>query len=464
MTDRDSVLEWSAIETAYAIRTGQVSALGYAETILHQAGLHSDLEALTQIDGEAFLAAAREADSQRASHAVLGPLHGVPFVVKDNIDVAGFATTAGTPALRDNRPAADSEVVAALKAAGAIVLGKANMHELAAGVTTTNAAFGTSRNPVHRDHVPGGSSGGTAAAVAARLCPFGLGTDTGASNRVPAAYCGIIGFRPTTGRWSQAGLAMNCPTRDTIGPMARTMDDIRLLDTIVTGHESSIPRLNALRLGIPRDTFWQDLDVEVSAMCEEFLRTASDADVTLVDVELNDMHELANLTGLPIAMAELRPALQAYLDKAGSRVTVADILAQIASPDVQAFFAAFPASGPDGEYQEALTLHRVRLQALYSACLQDNRLDGIIFPTSPILPPRISDGDQISHNGRLHSTLWLAVRNTNPGSLAAVPGVSLPVGRSRTGLPVGIEIDGRIGGDAALLGIAGALEALLPAL
>ncbi len=445
------------------MRIGEISALEFAEQVLHRADAQSDLEALTQVDRSAFLASAGEADSKRASKVDLGPLHGVPFVVKDNIDVAGFSTTVGTPALRDNRRVRDAEIVALLKAAGAIVLGKANMHELAAGVTTTNAAFGTSRNPFNHNHVPGGSSGGTAAAVAGRLCPFGLGTDTGASNRVPAAYCGIIGFRPTTRRWSQSGLAMNCPTRDTIGPMARSMDDIRLLDTIVTGEDSSVPDIDTLRLGVPRDAFWQDLEPEVARCCETFLQTVAKAGVTLIDVDLIDMHELADRAGLPIAMAELRPALDAYLKDAGSFVTVDDILSQISSPDVRDFFGAFPASIPDEEYQEALTVQRVHLQALYSSRLQDARLNGIIFPTSPILPPPISDSAEIWHNGRLHSTLWLAVRNTNPGSVAGVPGVSLPVGLSRAKLPVGIEIDGGIGGDAALLGVAAALEAVLPA-
>src|SRR5262249_37847638 len=185
-------------------------------------------------------AAARRSDQRRARGEQGGALDGVPLIIKDNIDTADYPTTAGTPALARHRPKQNAAVVTRLIDAGALVLGKANVQELAFGPTSTNAAFGPVHNPYDATRIPGGSSGGTGAAVAARLAPAGLGTDTGGSIRVPASLCGVVGFRPSMLRWPQAGIVPISHTRDTAAPLARSVADCALLDGAVTGGASGI--------------------------------------------------------------------------------------------------------------------------------------------------------------------------------------------------------------------------------
>ena len=207
--------ELGVAEAANAIRTGEIKAEALADALLARTAAHASLNAFITLDADRVRAAAREADRQRASGASLGKLHGVPLALKDNLDTAEYRTSGGTPGLAGHRPKRNAVIVEALLDAGAIALGKCNLHELAYGITNNNAAFGPARNPYAPDRIPGASSGGTGVAVAARLAPGGIGTDTGGSVRIPAALCGIVGLRPTTGRWSQAGIVPISHTRDT---------------------------------------------------------------------------------------------------------------------------------------------------------------------------------------------------------------------------------------------------------
>src|SRR3954467_13055914 len=187
-----------------------------------------------------------------------GPLAGVPVAVKDNLDTADFSTTGGTPALRNSRPGRDQHAVGRLRAAGAAVVGKTNLHELALGITSNNAAFGAVRNPHDPSRVAGGSSGGSAVAVATGVVPLALGTDTGGSVRVPAAFCGLVGFRPTVGRWGTGATVPISGTRDTAGVLATGVGDAVLVDELVTGQPAAAGD-RPLRLGVPRAGFYDDL-------------------------------------------------------------------------------------------------------------------------------------------------------------------------------------------------------------
>src|SRR5216117_2024753 len=256
---RSEVLELTATEALSAIAAGDLRAETYAAILLGRARSLRNLNVLISQVPEQVLEAARAADKARAHGHLLGPLHGLPLLIKDNINSAALPTTAGTPSLSGNRPRANAHVLDALLRAGGIVFGKANMHELAFGITSNNGAFGPVRNPYDPSKIPGGSSGGNAAGVAARFAPGGIGSDTGGSTRIPAALCGVVGFRPTVGRYpgtgTLAGVREVVPiahTRDTPGPIARSVADVALLDAVIMGQPLALPRasLHCLRLGV----------------------------------------------------------------------------------------------------------------------------------------------------------------------------------------------------------------------
>ncbi len=261
-----ALFELGAKRAADAVRNGEQTAEALAEALLARCASAAPLNAFISLEADRLRAAARAADQRRQRGERLGPLHGVPLALKDNIDTADFPTTGGTPALAAQRPKRNAPIVQHLLDAGAIVLGKTNLQELAYGPTNNNAAFGPAHNPYDPARIPGGSSGGSAAAVAARLAPAALGTDTGGSIRVPAALCGITSMRPTTLRWSQAGIIPLSHTRDTAGPMARHVADCVLLDGVITGGPTEVTPapLQELRLGLPRDYFWENLSTPSS--------------------------------------------------------------------------------------------------------------------------------------------------------------------------------------------------------
>jgi indoleacetamide hydrolase len=458
----------TATEVVEAVARGELSALAYVDSVVERAAEQADLGAVVALDPEG----ARRAASAVDDGSVRGPLAGLPLLVKDNIDAAGFPTTGGTPALRDVRPPSDAPVLARLLAAGAIVVGKATMHELAFGITTTNLAAGAAitRNPYDRSRIPGGSSGGTAAAIAARIVPAGLGTDTAASVRIPAAFSGIAGFRPSTGgprrRYSGAGVLPLSPTLDTVGPMARTVRDVALLDAVVTG--GAVPPaadLAGLRIGTPA-VLWNDLERPVAAVMQEARARLADAGVVIVDVDLPEALELAEKIVFPLALHEPRTAIPDYLRATGVEgITLDDVAAGIASPDVQGAFAAVTADAFGDAYPDAIAVHRPRLQQAYADHVAEHALDAILFPTSPVLPAPI---DAVNGSSTLSvdggppvDTFTTTIRAVGPGACAGVPSLSLPAGRTPAGLPVGLSLEGPVDGDAALLGIGMAVEALL---
>jgi Asp-tRNA(Asn)/Glu-tRNA(Gln) amidotransferase A subunit family amidase len=453
---------------AAALRRGEITAEAYAEALLARAARAGRLNAFIHHDPDAVRSAARQADARRASGAALGPLHGVPLALKDNLDTAGIATTGGTPALKNHRPKRNAPVVQKLLDAGAIVFGKANMHELAFGITSNNAAFGPARNPYDPERIPGGSSGGTGVAVAARLVPGGIGSDTGGSVRIPAALCGIAGFRPTVGRWPQAGIVPISHTRDTAGPMTRAVSDCVLLDSIVTGATGGAApaNLKGVRLGVPREYFWTPLDSEVARVCEQALARLRKAGAELVEADIPAIGALDGAASFPIALYEGVADLAAYLDEHDLPADVGAIVAQIASPDVKGILGSQvgPDAVPEAAYREALSKHRPALQEAYRHYFAEQRVDAIVFPTTPLPASRIGEDENVLLNGAPAPTFMTFIRNTDPGSVAGLPGLSVPAGASAAGLPVGLEIDGPAGTDARLLALGLALEALLPRL
>ena len=316
------LLELTATEAVALLRRGDLSAESYATELLSQCARRSKLNAFIFLDATRVMDDAVAADKRRKSGADLGPLHGLPVAIKDNIDTANAPTSAGTPALRTHRPKANAPAVQSLFSAGAILLGKTNMHELAYGGTCNNAAFGAVRNPYNEALIPGGSSGGNAAAIAARMCAAGLGTDTGGSVRIPAALCGIVGLRPTVGRYLGKGIVPVSHTRDTAGPMARSIQDLVLLDSVLADDTDPVVamELRGVRIGVPRGYFYDNLDVQIAPVVESALAKLRDAGCVLVEADVPDVQKLAAEIMAPITFYESRADLARYLQASGSEL------------------------------------------------------------------------------------------------------------------------------------------------
>ena len=452
-------------DAAAALRRGELSAEAYAEALLARAAAGAALNAFIHHDPAQVRADAHAADATRARSATLGALHGIPLALKDNLDTAAMPTTGGTPGLRGHRPAKNGAVVQKLLDAGAIVFGKTNLHELAYGITNNNAAFGAARNPYDPSRIPGASSGGVGVAVAARMAPGGIGSDTGGSVRIPAALCGIVGFRPTTGRWSQAGIVPISHTRDTAGPMTRSVADCMLLDAVVTGSRAAASvSLKGLRLGVPRAHFWAPLDAEVARLMEGVLAALKEAGAVLVEADIPDVGRLDAEAGFPIALYETVVDLDAYLAGHGSPMKYAQLVAQCASPDVAGLLQSLHGEGaiPEAAYRHALTVLRPQLQAAYRDHFKQQGIAALVFPTTPLAAAPIGDDETVDMNGERVPTFPTFIRNSSPGSVAGIPGISLPAAMTKTGLPLGLELDGPEGSDATLLAIAQAVESMLP--
>lgn len=462
-----NMTDLSAVELAAQIRAGKLKSEEVVKALADAAEKKKDLNAFITLDREGALKAARDADALAAKKKFKGPLHGVPVVIKDNIHVAGMPNTAGTPALKDFRPKANAPVADRLVRAGAIVLGKTNMHELAFGITTNNAAFGPARNPYDPKRIAGGSSGGSGVAIAARMAPAGLGSDTGGSVRIPAALNGIAGLRPTLGRYPQEGITPIAHTRDTAGPMARTVEDLVLLDSVVTGAKDKVApaNLKGMRIGVEKRYFFAGLDAETEKLTLAALEKIKAAGAEIVEVEMKELGALNDKVSFPIALYEANVDLAKYLKKFGIPLDVKGVAAQIKSPDVRGVFDGMvvpgaPKAMPPEAYKAALAT-RPRLQKLYADTFVRNRIVALAFPTTPLPAAPIGDDETTKLNGKDVPTFPTFIRNTDPGSNAGIPGLSVPIGRTQGGLPLGLELDGPAGSDRRLLSIGLTLEKVL---
>ena len=465
-TGAQELTELSAGEAAARIRAGTLRSEDLVRALVDMAERRRDLNAFITFDREHALVAARKADGLAARKSFAGPLHGVPIVVKDNIHVAGLPSSAGTPGLQGFVPVRNAPVAEKLIRAGAIVLGKTNMHELAFGITSNNAAFGPARNAYDPSRIAGGSSGGTGNAIAARMAPAGLGSDTGGSVRIPAALNGISGLRPSLGRYSQEGITPIAHTRDTAGPMAREVADLVLLDTIITGARDKVApaTLRGLRVGVPRAVFWKNLDAETERLATAALDRLRDAGAVLVEVDMPGLAELNGKVSFPVALYEANVDLTRYLKRYRIPLDIKGLAERIASPDVKGLFASAIVPGakdaiPEKVYRDALAARPV-LQRLYAETFRTNGIAALVFPTTPLPAAPVGDDQTTKLNGADVPTFPTFIQNTDPGSNAGIPGLTVPIGRTAAGLPVGLELDGPAGSDRRLLGIGLALEAL----
>ena len=459
------MLEMSATEAVAAIRQGEITAERYATVLLEQCERGKALNAFITLEPPRVLEAARAADLQRKAGRGRGLLHGLPIPVKDSVNTRDLRTTAGTPALRDFQPREDAAVISKLRDAGAIVLGKTNLHELSMGWTSNNLAFGAVHNPYDPSRIPGGSSGGTAAAVAARMAPMGVAEDTEGSIRVPAAVCGVAGFRPTTGRYPSTGVAPISLLFDQVGPQARSVADLALFDTVMTGerHPRRVMRLKGLKLGVARGYFQVGLDAEVERIANLALKKLQSAGVQLVEAEVEDLAGLVQRTASPIQRHDVLRTLPKYLLDSGAGVTMEQVIAQ-SSRDLKAFFANVMAGGPgfvsEEVYRAAIDTHLPRLKENYKSYFARTGVAAIVFPATMVAATKIGE-DQVMIGGRTVSFFTAISRNIAPGSTAGLPGLVLPAGLTSGGLPVALEFDGPAGSDLALLALGAGVEEVL---
>jgi indoleacetamide hydrolase len=462
----------SAVDAVHALVSGDIKAEDYARALLRRCETGASLNAFISLRPEAVLEAARECDRRRRSGARLGRLHGLPIAIKDSVNTRDLPTTAGTPALRHFQPREDAPLVRILRDHGAIVLGKNNLHELSYGWTSNNYAYGAVHNPYDPSRIPGGSSGGTAASIAYRMAPLGVAEDTEGSIRVPAALCGIAGFRPTTGRYPTTAVAPISPLFDQLGPHARDVGDLLLFDAVLTGGAAAgpPPSMKGVRLGIIRSYFWTGLDPEVERVTEAALETLRRAGVELVEGELPQLRRLIELITNPVQNHDFRPHMTRYLANYHTGVTFDELVAQ-ASPDIRRMIEPAITPGadgfvPDSRYQEIVNVHLPALHAVYQDYFRRSRVAAIAFPATILPAPPIAgsarEEDLYVEVGDRRMPFDEAIsRNIAPGSTAGLPGLVLPAGLTRGGLPVALEFDGPSGADRKLLTLGLALEAAL---
>lgn len=463
--DLDSL---TAAQAATDICAGKYTSEALVSAALSRARARADLNAFITLDEAGALKAARESDAARKpGHCK--PLDGVPLVVKDNIEIAGLPASAGTSALKGFVPKADAPVAAKLRAAGAVILGKTNMHELAFGISGYNTAFKNGekagvRNAYDATKIAGGSSSGSGAAIGARIVHAGLGTDTGGSLRIPCALNGCVSLRPTIGRYAQKGIAPISHTRDTAGPMGASIADVALLDRVIAGGSAVKPAdLKKVRVGVAAATL-VNLDADTRAAFDAAVAKMKAAGVTVLDVDMPKLMELSGAVGFPLALYEAYDDMASYLKASGSGKTIADVAKEISSPDVKGTYDGLviprKLPGPNNTvvdakpaYDAAMRTGRPALQKLYKETFAKHKLDALIFPT---VPKVAIDANPDSSSVPNFITY---IQNTDPGSNAGIPGLQIPVALGAASrLPIGLELDGQAGSDRHLIAIGMALE------
>jgi aspartyl-tRNA(Asn)/glutamyl-tRNA(Gln) amidotransferase subunit A len=464
----DTDLAFASIEeVARLFRRRKLSPVELTRLLLSRiARLDPQLNSYLTVTSELALAQAKKAEAELfaprrgKAHRDRGPLHGIPISLKDNIYTEDVRTTAGSRILAKFVPQYDAAVVARLKEAGAVILGKTNMHEFAYGVTSNNPHYGPVHNPWDLSRIPGGSSGGSAAAVAAGLCYGSIGTDTGGSIRIPACLCGIVGLKPTLGRVSVEGVIPLSPRLDCVGPLARTVHDTGLLLEAILPRVKGEPSLGSRRklsakppeftLGVPREFFFDVISNEVRFVFEEVLRSLRGQKVRIKGVSLSLLGE-TEYAGNQIAWAEATHYhQQSGCFPARSAEYGEDVRTRL----------ALGTQVPATVYLAALEMREKFIQQLH-VVMADTGVDALAVPTTPITAPLI-DQEAIRIGDKDHSTRALLLRTSRPANLAGVPAISVPCGFIPAGLPVGLQLIGAVTDEHLLLQIAQVFERAHP--
>jgi aspartyl-tRNA(Asn)/glutamyl-tRNA(Gln) amidotransferase subunit A len=451
------------------LNAGEITSEAIVGSLLDRAERDNRLNVFVHLDADRIRDQAKSVDRRRQAGEPMGPLAGVPVAIKDVLCVQGEPTTCGSRMLRNFRPPYDATVIARLKAAGAILFGKTNMDEFAMGSSTENSAYGPTLNPWDESRVPGGSSGGSAAAVAAGLAPLSLGSDTGGSIRQPAAVCGVLGLKPTYGRVSRYGLIAFASSLDQIGPITHDLADAALLLKVIAGHDPNdstsvdepVPDYPAsldtppasLRIGVVREFFGEGLDPEVAAAVQEAVKVYEKAGATIKEVSLPHSRY-----GVPayyiVAPAECSSNLARYdgttyghrAEDFSPKYPGEDDIAPLVrmmmvsraegfGPEVKRRIMlgtfALSAGYADQYYNKALQVRR-KIRGDFDAAFRE--VDVLLGPTSPT--PAFKLGERTANP----LAMYLSDIYTITANLAGIPGLSIPCGLTQDNLPIGLQL------------------------
>jgi len=441
------------LEAAELLRERAISPVELTWQCLTNAQrLNPILNAFITLTPELALQHAKQAEAEIRQGGWRGPLHGIPLGLKDLIDTAAIRTTAASALFRERVPGEDAEVVRRLKNAGAVLLGKQNLHEFAYGGSSMISYFGEVHNPWNTDYIAGGSSGGSAAAVAAGLGYAAIGTDTAGSVRQPAAICGLVGLKPTYGRISCHGVIPLSVSLDHVGPLTRSVADAALLLQLLAGHDPADPNSAAhpvddylgmmrgsvasLRIGVPREFFYERLDPEIASACTHAL--------TLLATMTGEIREVR----LPVSTDRTLQSAESYAYHADNVTRHPDLY----QPEtVRRILTG--ARVTDAEYRKSrgeIEEMRRTIPTVFE------EVDVLVTPTIPILPPTVGELNQ--HPDQLRTREIALLRNTRPVNVWALPAISVPCGFTDGGLPIGLQIVGRPWGEETVLRLAYAYE------
>ena len=456
------LLNMSAVSLAKAIKAGETTAVEAMEAVIAQIEKsEKELNCYATFDKEAALASAKEAQAKIEAGELTGPLAGVPFAIKDNMCTKGVLTTCSSKILENFIPQFDSEAVKRLTDAGAVIIGKTNMDEFAMGSTTETSAYGPTKNPRNTEHVPGGSSGGSAAAVAANECFAALGSDTGGSIRQPASYCGVVGMKPTYGTVSRYGLIAYGSSLDQIGPLCKDVTDCATIMEVIAAHDpkdsTSVERedtdftsalvddVKGLRIGIPRDYFGEGLDPEIKEAVLNAARVLESKGAVVEEFDLS-LVEYAIPTYYTIAAAEASSNLERfdgvkYGYRAGDYEGLHNMYKKTRSegfgPEVKRriMLGSFVLSSG---YYDAYYLKALRVKAMIKKAFDEAfaKYDLILGPVAPTTAPKL--GSSLSDPIKM----YLGDIYTISVNLAGLPGISVPCGKDSKGLPIGVQMIG----------------------
>ena len=454
------ILSYSAVELATAIKEGKVTAVEAMEAVLARIDeRETDINAYVTIDRDAALKAAKEVQEKIEKGELTGPLAGVPVAIKDNMCTEGMLTTCSSKILGNFIPTFSAEAVLNLKKAGAVIIGKTNMDEFAMGSTTETSAYGVTRNPWNTEHVPGGSSGGSAAAVAAQECFFALGSDTGGSIRQPASFCGVVGLKPTYGTVSRYGLVAYGSSLDQIGPLTKDVTDCATVMEIIASHDTkdstSVKRedtdftsalvedVKGMKIGIPRDYFGEGLDPEVKTAVLAAAKALEERGAIVEEFDLSRV-EYAIPTYYTIAAAEASSNLERFDGiKYGYRTEEYEGLHNMYKktrsegfgPEVKRriMLGSFVLSSG---YYDAYYLKALKVKAMIKKAFDEAfaKYDMILGPVAPTTAPKL--GESLSDPLKM----YLGDIYTISVNLAGLPGISIPCGKDSKGLPIGLQL------------------------